>query len=173
MTPYAPPSPSGDETGNRLPGIAAKVGAIIVSLACVLLVLQGILRALPGLRNEEFSESPIGILIGNGFWLLVLGALVAYLWRLGDHLLYPETQGFHVNERLDALSILERHGLSLVCDASVVDEMYASLSLRDLLRTYNAINKQQNPERLNSLLHAMRSHPDLQQITVQAASATR
>ncbi|QDU94366.1 hypothetical protein [Lignipirellula cremea] len=162
MNPCSPPKSSSDQHGSRVAGLGAKAAAMVLSLAFVAILLQGLSRAVPGLRHEEYAESPIGILIGNGIWLLITGAFIAYLWRQGDHFLYPETHGFLVQEQRAAISILDNHHLKPAAGEMPVDAMYASLSLRDLLRTCRAMYKQKNPDRHNKLLYAIQAHADMQ-----------
>lgn len=161
LTPYAPPTDIiGRNAPRVLPGYLARIAASVFALWFVAVALRAVLRIWLASTKQPGVAEPISILISSGIWLAILGASTAFFWRLGNHYLHPETHGFGVLDRQSAVRILLRHQDIDLSQVDSTNSLYQGSSLRELLRTYSSMDRDKHPERLASLLLAMRKHVD-------------
>lgn len=159
LTPYTPPPDVSAGNAPRVfPGYMARVAAGIFALLFVAVALLTVLRIWIASTKQPGVAEPISILIGSGIWLAIHGASATFFWRLGSHYLYPDTHGFGVLDRQQAVSILRRHQDMDLSQVDSANHLYHGSSLRELLRTYHTMDRDKHPARLAALLLAMRTH---------------
>ncbi|GAA5510236.1 hypothetical protein [Novipirellula caenicola] len=161
-SPYLPPPLPHRPVVHRALGWATRIiaGAFAVLFAGIMVMTAYQLRMM--ILYGAGVSGPVPLVIATGFQLTILAVIIAMLWRLSNHFLYPNTHGFGICDRQNAAHLLAYHANLDLSQASLPDPLYAPLRLRELLLIYTLMDRQEHPDRLLALLATMKAHPDLQ-----------
>ncbi|WP_372723538.1 hypothetical protein [Novipirellula sp.] len=161
-SPYSPPPLPNRPVVHRALGIATRFIAGVFALLFVMIVIMAAYQLRTMILYGAGASGPIPLVIATGFQLAILAVIIALLWRLSNHFLYPKTHGFGVCDRQNAAHLLAYHANLDLSQVSLPDPLYASLRLRELLLIYTLMDRQEHPDRLLALLATMKTHLDLQ-----------
>lgn len=155
-------SPAADEASQPIPGYVSRSASVFFALLFALVALLTLLRLRLVLIGHPEAENVIGIVVGSGIWLAGLAAITAFLWRVSNHFLHPNTHGFGIIHRENAQKIVRKHSDLNLASVSLPDDSYGRLTLRELLQVYSLMDHTKNPERLTALVATMQSHTGTQ-----------
>ncbi len=127
----------------------------------VAVVVMAIVRLRWMILYGAEGAGPVPMIMATGIQLAVLSVIIALLWRVSNHFLYPATHGFGVCDRESAVHLLDHYSDLDLSQASLPDPLYSSLRLRELLLIYTLMDRDEHADRLLALLASIKAHPDL------------
>ncbi|EMI17720.1 membrane protein [Rhodopirellula maiorica SM1] len=92
-SPYSPPLPHRPVV-HRMCGIATRFIAGVFALLFVGIMIMAVYQLRTMILYGAGTAGPIPLVIATGFQLTILAVIIAMLWRLSNHFLYPTTHGF-------------------------------------------------------------------------------